>query len=308
MIKNVRRIICAMLCAALGTALLTTAGTAEGDEEGILKGIKTEQVSGDGFTIPYPAGEEQRRDEAGGLLIRSECLEGENKYIFEGKLFLPDTVIPGGFAEDPEKAREFFENRIQSASNPSVADYHQEILEINGHPALAERYEYREQGGSIWSTGRLWYPRNNRILRISIVSVPDENNGGGEGGKVTMADLKTLASKIVYNEDEAPLSRKNAEITITVKGSPREITAGRSLQFTAEFADKTQINWKARNNGITWSVADAETGKATEAATITDNGKLTTNRKISEPVKLEVRAASEIFGTVGKYQLEVKPK
>lgn len=306
---KIRRIICAALCAALcagpGTAL---PAVAEENGEGILKDIQTEQASGDGFTIPYPAGGEKRSDEAGGLLIRSDCRDGESTYVFEGKLFLPDRVIPGGFAEDPEKARELFENHLQNADDPNVTDYQQEMLETDGHPALAERYEYRGEGGSLWSIGRLWYPRNNRILRISIVSAPKEDNGGGEGGKVTMADLKTLASKIVYNEEEAPLTRKNAEITVTVKGSPTEITAGRSLQFAAEFADKTQINWKARNNGITWTVTDAETGEATDAATITDNGKLTTNRKISEPVKIEVRAASEIFGTVGKYQLEVKPK
>ena len=94
---KIRRIICAALCAALcagpGTAL---PATAEGSGEGILKGIQTEQVSGDGFTILYPAGGEQRSDEADGLLIRSECRDGESTYIFEGKLFLPGKVIREG--------------------------------------------------------------------------------------------------------------------------------------------------------------------------------------------------------------------
>ena len=306
MTKDLRKIIRAALCAALGTVLLMTAAAAE--ENGILKEIKTEQVSGDGFTVSYPAGEEQRREESNGLLIWSECQGGESRFVFEGRLFLPDAVIPGGFAEDPEKARAFFENYIRSGSDPNVTDYSREIMEIDGHPALAERYEYHGQGSVIWSIGRLWYPRNNRILRASIVSLPEENTGGGAGGKVAMADLHTLASKIVYNGDEAPLSRKNAEITVTVKNSPAEIMAGRSLQFTAEFADKTQINWKAGNNSITWSVADAETGKPTDAASITGSGKLTTNGKLTEPVKLEVRAASEIFGTAGTYQLEVQPR
>ena len=216
---KIRRIICAALCAALcagpGTAL---PAAAEENGEGILKGIQTEQVSGDGFTIAYPAGEEQHRDEAGGLLIRSECRDGENTYVFEGKLFLTDKVIPGGFAEDPEKAREFFENHLQNAGDPDVTDYHQEILEADGHPALAERYEYRGEGGSLWSIGRLWYPRNNRILRISIVSAPEEDNGGEEDALV----VSVLPAEEVSSEELAELYGEPSDSSQESEEQPRK--------------------------------------------------------------------------------------
>ena len=275
--------------------------------DGILNGMEAEQVSGDGFTAGYPTGERQRSDRSGGLLVRSEYRDGEKCLVFEARLFLLNKVIPGGYAGDPEKARGLLETLIRTGSDPGVSGYEKTLTEIDGHPAMAERYEYRGDGLLTRSIGRLWYPRNDRMLRVSLISVPKDSTRPEEPLKVTMADVTALASGILYNEDDAPLSAKNAAVTVTARGNPATVTAGKSIQFEAGFADTDRINRKAKNDGITWSVVNAETGEATAAAAISDGGRLTADRTAGTVIPLEVRATSEIFGTEGTYRVDVLP-
>ena len=305
--------------AEMGTGFKVTARTAEGDEiscmvyvnDGVLKGMDFGQASGEGFTVGHPVGDGWYSDDFStqynGYLIRDEY-HGERGYlVVDGRFYIMDDVIAGGYAEDPEKAREML-GTIGAENNKETRDVETEIFEIDGHPALLESYSNFNKDGSFNShAGRMMYPRNNRLFILRVFSVPDEGKGDTETLKVTMTDLKVLASKVTYNENKAPLTAKNAEITVTAKGDPVGITAGKTQQFAVEFADKDQINKKAKNDGVVWSVVNAETGEATTAATITDRGQLKIDKALDAIVPLEVKAVSVIYGTEGIYRLDAMP-
>ena len=342
--KNLLRIICAVLCitqlmglpcaaaeagkksdelttdanAATGTGSTETEASSEGDEingtasanDGILNGFEFDQVSGDGFTVGIPTGsnwynrEYLNRDI--GELFRDEYSSEDAAYIVEGRLYLMENLIEAGYAEDPEKAREIFPRFLDLESDPKAENVQSEIVDIDDHPAHLSACEYYDNGTFYAHMGMIWYPRNNRLLRIRVFSVP-QGGGAEETKKVTMADLKLLASKIMYNEDKAPLSAKNAVITITAKDDPTAVTAGKTLQFTAEFADTEQINKKAKNDGISWSAAKAETGEEVPAVSISDKGQLKIGKALDAPVPLEVKATSKIFGTEATYRVTAMP-
>lgn len=318
--KNLLRMICALLCFALLTGVLGAAAAAgkNSDEnggmvftdDGILSGFEFGQVSGDGFTVGIPSGDNwysrEYLDKNIGELFRDEYSSEDAAYIVDGRFYLMNSVVEAGYAEDPEKAREIFPRFLNTASDPKAKNYEEEILDIDGHPAHLSAYEYYDNGAFYAHIGMIWYPRNNRLLRIRVFSVP-QGGGAEETGKVTMTDLELLASKILYDEDKAPLSAKNAGITITARDNPKAITAGKNIQFTAEFADAEQINKKAKNDRISWSVAKAETGEEVPAASISGKGQLKINKALDAPAQLEVKATSTIFGTEGTYRVTAMP-
>ena len=304
--------------APIGAAFTVTAASEEGDavsaavfvNDGVLSGVDFTQASGEGFTVGIPEGNHWRSEayveKSAGELFRDEYTNGDAYYVLDGRFYLMEDLIEAGYAEDPEKAREIFPKFLSTASDPNAKNYEEEIIDIDGHPAHLSAYEYYNNGAFYAHIGMIWYPRNNRMLRYRVFSVP-QGGGAEETKKVTMTDLKLLASKILYNENKAPLSAKNAAITVSAKDDPAAVTAGKNLQFTAAFADPDQINKKARNDGIAWSVARAGTGGEVPAATISDRGQLKIDKSLDETVQLEVKATSKIFGTEGVYQVTAVP-
>ena len=303
-----------------GMAFTVTASTAEGDEtstlvflkDGILNCITFAQASDEGFAVGHPVGNGWSCDEFYnqyyGYLINDDLRTGQGQFYVDGKLFTMDSLIEAGYAENPEKAKALLAEIGMDPDNARIKEYEGETIDIDGHPAQAEKYAYYNEDGSFYGyIGMLYYPRNDRLLRIRVYSIPLAGGNEESAPKVTLNDLRLLASKIVYNEENAPLSAKNAAITISAKGDPAGIMAGKAVQFTAEFADKDQINKKAKNDGVTWSVVNAETGEAVAEATITEKGQLKIDKGLSAPVTLEVKARSPIYETEAVYRLEAMP-
>ena len=85
------------------------------------------------------------------------------------------------------------------------------------------------------------------------------------------------------------------------------VSAGKNLQMAAVFDNPEIINKKAKNDGVTWSVFNAQTGDIIPAATINANGQLRIDKNLDEPVLLQVKAISTEFGTEASYMITAMP-
>ena len=268
------------------------------------------EASENGFTIGYPVGDQWKESayrKYGYLTYNELDLDTRHCYLYAKIYQLDDSYIPGGYSEDPEEARKMLEDKIaRKSDDPSIWDFDNEFIDIDGHPAYLESYTGYGNDG-LQAEAVLFYPRGDRILKTVIASVGAGTGETKQLANVELADLRLLASKVRYNADEAPLSRKNAEITLSAQRDPSTVSAGKTLQFTAQFADPKQICKKAKNDEILWSAVNTETGEAIPAVTISDKGQLKVSSSLEAPVDVTVKAASPIFGTEATYRLTAMP-
>ena len=305
--------------APLGTELKVKALSSDGEEatlslflnDGIFdSSIQLEIVNKDGFYMPHPTGGRWYSDPFMCWYYGYELYDegyGDNHLQVDAFSYTMFEVAPGGYAEDPEVAKNLLENVVLRQAADVNDEY--EFIEIDGHPALLIVGDYYRDGVFENHHGLLYYARDARLLRYRVFSdvLQDPAKGADDIPKVTMTDLKMLASMFGYDANQAPFSPANAAISLTAKGDPAGITAGKSIQFKAAFADTTKtISTKNENTEITWSVTDAD-GKEVPAATISDKGKLDVDKTLDAPVDLVVKAASPIFGTEATYQLTAMP-
>ena len=157
--------------------------------------------------------------------------------------------------------------------------------------------------------GYIIYIRNNRRLTITVGSdfYWVVLGGGRTINPISISDLKELASKLSYDESLAPFTAAKATFTICTKDGVNVVSAGKNLQMAAVFDNPEMINKKAKNDGVTWSVFNAQTGDIIPAATINANGQLRIDKNLDEPVLLQVKAISTEFGTEASYMITAMP-
>ena len=308
--------------AAVGTIFTVTAKSNDGDEistkavisDGVAAGMKFKLNSKNGFSIAQPTGDgwydaDEYFLEYYRIAFQSEYRGANENYTADANYYLIEGFdsIPGGYAEDPEKAKRFLTETVQVDNDPDLSNVQAEIVDIDGHPALLETYTYHKNGAFYAHIGLIFYCRNNLLSRLRFFSEPVDGASAENTRRVTMEDLKAMAFQYQYDESQAPFTRANAEITISAKDNAVAVTAGKQLQLTAAFADTESINKKAKNDGITWSVTNAETGAEEPAATIATNGQLKIDKGLNAPVQLAVKAVSNIYGTEATYLVTAMP-
>ena len=302
--------------AVLGTELKVKATGSGGEEEtfslylndGILNSSVTmQEISSKGFNLVHPTGgswysDDFYRNWYGWMIY--DMSYGENEFEVDAKTYTMDGYMPGGYAEDPETAKKFLEEVIvpDNVNEDSVYEY----MDIDGHPALLIIGDNYSNGVFGNHHGLIFYPRNTLLLLYRVFSIAREGQGAEDIPKVTMTDLKTLVSRFGYDPAQAPFSAANAAITLSAKGDPAGITAGKNIQFKAVFADTTKtINKKNKNDEITWTVTGAD-GQEVAAATV-EKGNLKVDKALEEPVDLVVKASSPIYKTEAEYRLTAMP-
>lgn len=97
------------------------------------------------------------------------------------------------------------------------------------------------------------------------------------------------------------------DLSVGEKNNTGTAYGGNKLTFTAKFNDSSVVNKKKKNNGITWSVTDAD-GNSVDGLKIDKNGVLTISREIDKSVRARVTAASVYYGTKDSYDLMIRPK
>lgn len=302
--------------AEIGTAFTVTASTGDGEEvtgevyvnDGILSGEEFGTASEVGFTVPHLTQwmSDEMYNSYYRWLVYDQHRTGDEYFQADAKIYSLTDSLPGGWAEDPEVAKEYLAKYI-TGEDDEIKNVETDVVEIDGHPAMLYKYELYKDGAFYAYTGSIRYPRNTLLICYRLWSVPQEGGTPETTKPITMADLKTLASRFRYNESKAIFTKDNAAITISAKGDPVSVTAGKNVAFKAEFADKDNINKKSKNNTVTWSVGSAEDGSEVPGVTISDKGQLNVDKSLDKPVELVVKAASPIYGTEAEYRLSATP-
>ena len=262
----------------------------------------------DGFSFPLLSGGEWETLSLEGVENKAASVN-----LSLGLLYVAEISVPYAFTGADGIPQE--DERVFLESETAAEEYYERVLEImtrNGQtPAERERYvidghpaelEIMVSDKKVYGT--VSYVRNNRQLYIYV--------GTSETSKedllpVSLDDLKLICDRIHYDETRAPVRESDTVLTVTAEDGAAVVTAGKTLQFAAAFANPQAVNQERGNNGITWSVTDSESGQAPDTAKITDSGLLSVNRNLDRAVKLTVTATSDTFGKSASCQVEALP-
>ncbi len=303
--SELKRVVCLVLCAVL---LLTCAGAVYAKEAavetGLFQGVTFTETPYDGFLIPTP---ESWSTKSGNwhqnmIFVRTGPVTDGYTMIMEVSSYLSES--PYHYAEDPEVAEQEIRDDYDKITK-GVKNGEQEYIDLNGHPVGLMTYFMNDTRGKFGAyCGRVAYVRNNRYLLFFVYILGKDPE---KTPKVTMDDLKVLAERIGYDEEQAPFTAAKATFTVNGKTGVNEITAGKTLQLEAVFDQPDLINKKEKNNGVNWVVLNAETGEEEPLASISGNGQLKVDKKLGAPLELEVVGTSAVYGTEAKCRIHAYP-
>ena len=256
----------------------------------IFYGASFKQIPADGFLVPVPKSyfwDVNLHDYHGGYVYSAL---GESLKTWLNPVYMNAYCSESMFAENPDVARAEIEKELNQIAN-SYENVQKKVLDVDGHPVGIIKYTIDDDRGDF---GCIIYIRNNRHLTINIgsrflwYSAPN---------KIYMSDLEAIVNNLSYDESQAPFTIAKAAFTISTKNSIDTVSAGKSLQMIAVFDNPDIINKKAKNDSITWTILNAETGDTTPAATINTNGQLRIDKNLDMPVQLLIKATSTVYGT-----------
>lgn len=274
-------------------------------KSGVLDDVLLETMAHDaGFIVPIPEGEEWYIDQEeikwDGYCVASKHGSYKDIIVYAEALKLK------GFMRNP-----FDEINAIVANAPSEEDARfrhlikEWITLDDGHPALLCISKHVDNNGMFDSfRGYLYYARNDRLLEVRVFSVPWMPTYNRQ---VTIEDMKKIASKVSYDESEAPITIADGALSLSSVGEPITVTAGKNVTFTATFANPDRVNKKNANDAIVWSVSKVDTGEAFEGVSIDAKGQLKVDKSLSAPVDLQVKVASELFDTSATYNITAMP-
>lgn len=296
--KGFLRLLCVALCMVLVMGCVGCVALAD-----TFKNCVHGSNIGDyGFVVPYP-------DESGfntefysyGYIFGSTFrgLNGQ-ALVMTAKVYTMGTSFYDAMYEDPQKAKDFYKEALWIDEGGTygggglISNVHDDIIEIEGHPAYITRFETETKG---W-IGRIYYIRNSAVVEVSLQSLEEE---------ITDDDMLHIASLMSYEEEMAPFIAADTLLSVSSKGDPVTVTAGKNLAFTAVFANSGRVNKKNKNDAVVWSVGKSDTGEAVEGVTIDAKGQLKVDKSLAAPVDLQVKVASELFGTSATYNISAMP-
>lgn len=201
---------------------------------------------------------------------------------------------------DAEEYYRFIRNNLVSGG--AYPDFEEKTAEIGGAPVYLLCLPAGTEGNPAETVGFVYAVRENSILVMSLFCA-----GKAETPlRVTMNDLETVAGLIAFDPAKAPLRKEDGELAISGKGIPAAARAGKTVQFSAVFANPAAVR-ADKAGALTWSVTDTATGEAPEEITIDAKGVLTVGRDLTAEKTVEVTAASDVFGTKASYTITAGP-
>ena len=209
------------------------------------------------------------------------------------------------FSEKPETAEKDYDEMVESAGWKVLE---QETYEIDGHPARLMILDAPSFGTEMsGNLGMVIYARNSEIAVVLLNTTPLEGGDPSSAPPVTLGDLEKIAGGIGYRPEAVWLTAADGKITLSVKDGAQAVTAGKSLQFNAAFANPNRINKREKNDTLEWTAVNAETGEPVEGIAIDGKGKLTVKKDAPAPVEIRVKAYSPIFETEAEMLITVLP-
>ncbi len=279
--------------------------------DGVLNNISLDgYVKTDGFNIPVPGGDEWQSDhkamerEGYSVKIQKKDFE-ENRLSIDAKVFTVNIFI-----KDEAGALPILLADLQEDAH--LRNVESELFDVDdGHPVLmCTCKQYYNEGIFYGFSGGLFYPRNNKVLKIWVSSLHRENDSNpfpASVSPVTMDDLRKIAAQISYDETEAPIICADGELTISAKDNPAIIPAGKNVQFAATFANPDRIKKNKVDTTVAWSVVRADTDDTVEGVSIDAKGLLKVNKNLAATERLQVKVSSDIFGSSATYDIIAMP-
>ena len=276
---------------------------------GILEDVEFPTTRGDqGFLVPVPGGDWYNEDWSmyyAGFVL--DAMNYRDNRAMDGKVYLTgDKNNSEILLEDAEPAKAFIET-LQDVESDYIKNLKTEWIDIEGHPVLLESFSYYSNGAFYANIGILWYARNTRILRVRVYSKPQEGQGPDDIAPVTLEDMKRFASFLQYDPASAPFVASDAELSVSAKDDAAAVSAGKTLQMIAAFANPDRVNKKNKNDTVNWSVANAETGEEVPGVTISAKGQLKVDKSLTMPVDVLVKAESAKYGSTATIKVSALP-
>ena len=187
-----------------------------------------------------------------------------------------------------------------------------ELFRIDGHYArLAILHTECEEvwGGAVYISS-IVYIRNDEAIAVSFI--PDHQR------KVTMEDLRTVASLIIYDESKADWTANDGEFSLESKDNATVLIAGKKTQLLVNYNDPKKANEKIKSvsntsyikkyGSMIWSVLEAETGNPIESGISIDSKiNLIVDKSFTETKKVVIKAESTIFHSSAEYPITIIP-
>lgn len=205
------------------------------------------------------------------------------------------------YYEVPEYARALQQESVAKYQK-SFADVQTQEFEIEGHPALAIIGVVRDKEHADDWHGFVNFARNNITGTMYVIIHTNNENAP----ILTMDNLIRFAQEIRYDPSKAPSTMEDG--TFTVTADSEALTAGKKVQMTAAFDKPDLVNKSAKNDGVTWSVIDPETGEAPAGYKMdAKKGVLTAPKDVAAITKVRVVGDSSTYHTTASCDVTVIP-
>ena len=276
-----------LLCVAAAAVLLLglAGGIARAD---VLEGCTFEgHAFSNGFGVPVCSSSDWETEMYPGGGTIYVMINREKVIVIAHELYMAGDDYYSVIYEDPDKARAYLESI-------KIDDWETEFTEILEHPAVIQTVKADDGWYAV-----LWYARNSALLQVS---------GYSQDTPVTMDDMKMIAREIQYRPEEAVFTAADTALSVSAKGDPVTVTAGKNVAFTAAFASPDRVNKKNKTDAVVWSVGKAGTGEPVEGVSIDARGQLKVDRSLAAPADLQVKVVSELFETSATYDITAMPE
>ena len=292
--------------AAPETAFTVTATPSDGDTPVTAAGSVCSGIPGlDAFetvSLPYSRGFAVPTVSAWGKPVRQED-KANNKITFhyETEEIACDQECTFIRLEDFPDAEAYYRQiRDGLEKEASCRIRGDKVTEIDGTPVYLMCIT--AGGNENDPVGIIYSIRENTLLVMTLSCAAK----GDTPGRITLNDMETFAKQIAFDPGQAPVRKADGELDVSAKGNPESMQAGKTLTFTAAFANAAAVK-KDKAEALVWSVKDPATGEAPEGVTIDAKGVLAADKDLTEVKRVEVTASSEIFGTQASYEILVNP-
>lgn len=208
------------------------------------------------------------------------------------------------YYEVPEYARELLNSTVAQYKKTKIKDIETEETEIDGHPAMLILGRIPDKEDADDWYGFINFARNNYTGTLAVTI----HTNNWDAPVLTMEHLRTLAQLIEYDPSKAPSTMEDGTFTISAGDETPSVTAGKTLQLAAVFDKPDLVNSEAKNNAVTWTVVDPETGE-TPAGYRMDakKGILTAPKNVAEITQVQVVGDSNTFHTTASCTVTVLP-
>ena len=294
------------ILAALLILALALPALAEPAADGILAGMDFDEISKDGFHVPMPKEQGWQGGEAWGMrgLFAESIRKGEGTELLTLQAYSQEL---DQFVQTTEDANKYYDSlHFENEQDVQVSN-----VNIEGYSARLVTFSYtRANGGPNVNSGILLYAREMRMLQLRLYSEMEPGNDPENmpaAPAVTMEDLLTLAGRVHFAPEEAPIRHSDVELTIGVAGDIPVVASGGTLQLFPVFGNDKIVSAAIGNNGVTWEALDPATGLASDVAAISEKGVFTAGKNIQWASEVVVRVTSTAYDTVSTRKILVTP-